>query len=278
MNYSNTQHSMPSDQELQYEACCIIFGSEMLSRDPATPPPSWLRDLLMSSEEITNQARIRPMKSAAKSRITHLKIHGKDSIFEACNMEAQLHEYVDMPKLLGLEVGDAELQSEACSIVRCMEALSPNPSETFVKLLTSLIYSSTHWLAPFRRRADLPLVEGSSAPALANDTEMQRISVDDPIMSSELPSDGLSTIDPVLLTSSNLCSAAAGGSTPGSGTSNGIESATPFFLTDHNNCYRRLARGLSRFVAITISTRNPNRHVPTDEELQHQARWIMFDE
>ncbi|KAK0640192.1 hypothetical protein DIS24_g9601 [Lasiodiplodia hormozganensis] len=158
MNYSITQHSLPSDQELQYEACCIIFGSEMLSRDPATPPSSWLRDLLMSSEEITNQARIRPMKSAAKSRFTHLKINGKDSIFEACNVEAQLREYADMPKLLGLDVGDDELQREACNIVR------------------------------------------------------------------------------------------------------------------------RLARELSWFVAITTSTRNPDSHVPTDEELQHQARWIMFDE
>lgn len=277
MNYSITQHSIPSDQELQYEACCIIFGSEMLSRDPATPPSSWLRDLLMSSEEITNQARIRPMKSAAKSRITHLKINGKDSIFEACNAEVQLREYVAMPKLLGLDVGDDELQREACNIIRCMEALSSNPSETFVRLLTGLIYSSTHWLAPFRRRVDLPLVEGLPAPALTDNTEIQRVPIDDPKMNSALPSDGLSSIDPAVLSRNDLCSIAAGGSTPGSGPSNSIESATPFFLTD-NNCYRRLARELSWFVAIATSTRNPNSHVPTDEELQHQARWIMFDE
>ncbi|GME48147.1 hypothetical protein BGZ63DRAFT_351527 [Neofusicoccum parvum] len=201
VNYFNAKHCRPSDQELQYEACCVIFGSDMLSQDPATPSPSWLRDLFMSSEEITKQARIRHMKSAAKSRITHLKIHGKDNIFEACNMEAQLHGYADTSKLLDLNVGDDELQREACSIVKCMEALSPDPSGTFVRLLTGLIYGSTLWLAPFRQRADL-------APA-------------------ECP---------------------------------------------------RVARELSRFVASTVSARNPNSHVPTDEELQHQARWIMFDD
>ncbi|GME39245.1 hypothetical protein F4810DRAFT_654606 [Neofusicoccum parvum] len=248
VNYFNAKHCRPSDQELQYEACCVIFGSDMLSQDPATPSPSWLRDLFMSSEEITKQARIRHMKSAAKSRITHLKIHGKDNIFEACNVEAQLHEYADTSKLLDLNVGDDELQHEACSIIKCMEALSPDPSGTFVRLLTGLIYGSTHWLAPFRQRADLAPAECSSVLELTDDAEMQRISIIAPT-----------------------------GSTPGSGTSNGVENAAPFFLTD-NNCYRRVARELSRFVASTVSARNPNSHVPTDEELQHQARWIMFDE
>lgn len=50
-----------------------------------------------------------------------------------------------------------------------------------------------------------------------------------------------------------------------------------FFLND-SNCYRRLARELGRWVAATMSPNNPNSHVPTDAELQHQARWILYDE
>lgn len=50
-----------------------------------------------------------------------------------------------------------------------------------------------------------------------------------------------------------------------------------FLLTDAN-CYRRLARELTRFVSSTMSPNNPNWHVPTDAEIQHQARWILFDE
>ncbi|CAK7227852.1 hypothetical protein SBRCBS47491_006709 [Sporothrix bragantina] len=52
---------------------------------------------------------------------------------------------------------------------------------------------------------------------------------------------------------------------------------TPFFLND-TNCYRRLARELTRFVNMVMSPNNPNSHVPTDEELQHQARWILYDD
>ncbi|CAK7563692.1 MAG: hypothetical protein SEPTF4163_001567 [Sporothrix epigloea] len=52
---------------------------------------------------------------------------------------------------------------------------------------------------------------------------------------------------------------------------------SPFFLND-TNCYRRLARELTRYVNILMSPNNPNSHVPTDAELQHQARWILYDD
>ncbi|KAJ4029378.1 hypothetical protein NW761_013983 [Fusarium oxysporum] len=50
-----------------------------------------------------------------------------------------------------------------------------------------------------------------------------------------------------------------------------------FFLTDAN-CYRRLFRELTRFVSSAMSPNNPNCHVPTDAEIQHQARCIIFDD
>jgi len=50
----------------------------------------------------------------------------------------------------------------------------------------------------------------------------------------------------------------------------------PLFFNDAN-CYRRLARELGRWVASVTSPNNPNCHVPTDEEIQHQARWILYD-
>ncbi|KAG7129640.1 Homeobox protein 4 like [Verticillium longisporum] len=34
---------------------------------------------------------------------------------------------------------------------------------------------------------------------------------------------------------------------------------------------------LTRFISSAISPRNPNRHVPTDLEIQNQARWILYD-
>lgn len=52
--------------------------------------------------------------------------------------------------------------------------------------------------------------------------------------------------------------------------------AIPF--PNDTNAYHRLARALSRYVKTTISLHNPFRHIPTDEELQHQARLILYDE
>jgi hypothetical protein len=49
-------------------------------------------------------------------------------------------------------------------------------------------------------------------------------------------------------------------------------------LPNDTNAYHRLARDLHRFVKTTISPYNPFQHIPTDEELQHQARFILYDE
>ncbi|KAI5457048.1 hypothetical protein BGZ63DRAFT_495245 [Mariannaea sp. PMI_226] len=49
------------------------------------------------------------------------------------------------------------------------------------------------------------------------------------------------------------------------------------FLTDAN-CYRRLETELTRFVRSSLSPNNPRQHIPTDEELQNQARWIIYDD
>lgn len=50
-----------------------------------------------------------------------------------------------------------------------------------------------------------------------------------------------------------------------------------YFLNDPS-FDRIVTRELARFVAATMSPHNPNQHVPTDEELRHQARWIMFED
>lgn len=224
----------------------------------------------MSSEDVTKHARIRPMKGAAKSRITTLRIHGKESNFEGCKMEAQLCDYVKIPKLLGLEVGDGELQCEALNIVRRMEACSPTLSEAFTHLLSELIYSSRHWLAPFRQRTNLSAVGGTKDINMNKRFELPRPRRRDLDRAVETPA------------ATALIVSAKQWSMPPNLADVNTESCnnswtTPVFADD-NNCYRRLTRELSRFVASTVSPHNPNSHIPTNEELQHQARWIMFDE
>ncbi|CAI6092886.1 unnamed protein product [Clonostachys chloroleuca] len=150
-NYTETTHCEPSTGILHYEACCIIFGAEILNQDSTSRPPSWLRDLLVSSEEITKKAKMRPMKSAARSRITPLKIHGKNHIFEDCKLEASLCEHVRELQEFDVDPDDSALQRQACTIIKDMSG----PSEVLSRLLINLLYGSTVWLAQFRFRVGL---------------------------------------------------------------------------------------------------------------------------
>jgi hypothetical protein len=128
---------------------------------------------------------------------------------------------------------------------------------------------------------------------LALDTAMLTLdSMDSCTLASSLPTATTATTAPAF--GAGLPSTAAGlspfGSSGGGATTTGMGGATtaqnpfpppvktgPFFFNDAN-CYRRLARELGRYAAATMSPNNPNYHVPTDQELQHQARWILYDE
>lgn len=262
------KHGIPSNKALQYEACCIIFGAEILYRQSTVPKPSWLRDLLMSSEEVTKEARIRPMRDAAKSRLTQLKIHGKEDIFEDCKLEGPLRQHVDIQQLLNFEVGYEELQREANNIVNQM----PNSSPMFINLLFDLIYSSTHWLVPFCIRANLDPAktlwhtDGSEAPGAWHGLDSPRTKSpaeqDTWVLDENTDSTAFKTPEIFL-------------STDGSGPN--VDMGPRAVSLNDTNVYRELTRELSRFVTRTMSPLNPNTHVPTDEELQYQARWIMYD-
>ncbi|KAE9579872.1 hypothetical protein CGMCC3_g4272 [Colletotrichum fructicola] len=182
-NYFEGKDSSPSDDELKYEGCSIIFGAEFFSSALGSSPPSWLRDIFMCSTEIATKARFRPMQQLAKLRLSQLRINGKMNIFEECQLESELRHYIGMHVTLGLALSDHEIQREACAILARVEESSNNPS----------------------RR-----------------------------------------VGPV----------------------------TPRVMAG----YRRLAKELSRFVASTMSPNNPNSHIPTDEEIRHQARWVLYDD
>ncbi|ESU18188.1 hypothetical protein FGSG_11416 [Fusarium graminearum PH-1] len=256
-NYVDTNHIIPSDETLHTEACSIIFGAEMSSSTPQAAS-SWLRDLIMGTEHITAKARMTPLKSAARSRFTELRIHSKKDIFENCNLENSLRQYVDMLKLLNLEIGDDELQREACSIVSHMTDASP----MFTNLLIVLINGSTQWLVPFRLRTGLPILETEINLRLdGRETEIRdATSLDLNILQHILAED----------TGHNTLGHAALALNPASSNQKVVS------LND-GNMYRGLTRDLTRYVARTISPLNPTSHVPTDEELQYQARWIMYD-
>lgn len=346
----------PNDAEMQLEACSILYGSEVQTKNfqrPRWEASSWLRDLVMSSEEISRSAALRPIRGQSDNRLTSLRINGKDSIFENCEFERQMQDFVKARQLLGLTAMDHELQVEACRIIGRMEEKSSNPVEDIANWLLRLIYDSPNWLQNFRQRAHLPrsedvgdvnlrskdpktidstihnysrlerelgeYLEGQRAAGIEpqdadlqrearviiydSDDEWNQTAADDkewlhrfrkrhprdhaattstssvsPINQRPSPSQNQTVtrdsqyLGPLLDDLPSCHDQQATNSALNSSIKTG-----PYFLND-TNCYRRLARGLSRFVASTMSPNNPNRHVPTDEEIRHQARWLIYDE
>ncbi|KAK6082530.1 C2H2 type zinc finger domain-containing protein [Seiridium cupressi] len=335
----------PTDDEIQQEACRIIFGAEVLSQNPAHLAPSWLRDLIKGRSDLTQSAMLQPIRKQSENRMYVLRVNGKDNIFENCEFETQLQDFVKARQLLGLTAMDHELQTEACKIIGRLEEKSTSPSEDVANWLLRLILSSTTWLGEFRKRAHLPRSEDivdvnvrGKDPLLIDstvhnysrldrelgeflqtrrsmgmepsDVDLQRqarliiydsdddwnqTAADDPSWLSQFKqryqtlttpvtastsSSSPSSHRPSLLSTLNSCAApsldpiiAPSGFTPPPRSLR----PGPYFLNDAN-CYQRLAKDLGRFAASAMSVHNPNCHIPTDEELQHQARWIVYDD
>ncbi|KAH7243119.1 hypothetical protein B0J15DRAFT_515840 [Fusarium solani] len=333
---------MPNNKRLQLEACRIIFASEVMF--PEENPDmhggfSWLRDLILSSLDITQQARFGPIRSRAESRLSVMKIKGKNALFETCPLESHLHAFVHAKRAAGvLVVQDHELQKEACRIITLMEDDMGSTPDFVANWLVTLISKSTDWLHDFRRRANLLLKDdlwssvpqsgSSSLPTwmtndrqvldlLSNDlgprnwanTGLLGLNNMDTGMDHGLPSGQTSSTDlvepwlghstapqtslrsaksplPAAPTSEWPVSTGSGESpgTPGTGPSEGDSSLRPawlktgIFILNDSNHHRWLKRELARWVTATMSPNNPNCHVPSDEELRHQARCLLFND
>ncbi|KAK2036611.1 hypothetical protein LZ31DRAFT_636497 [Colletotrichum somersetense] len=325
-NFFEENEAKPSDDDLVYEGCSIIFGSQLLSPDLTNTASSWLRDLFMSFTEIAEKARLRPMYQLAKLRMSQLQIKGKADIFEDCELESRLCRHIGEHVSLGLTPSDVDVKQEACSTLYRVESSSTNPSRRFAGFLARLIWESTDWITPLRQRAAHSFV--TSYPDFGPDQAAMAALNGDELdgFYGELAALGQLTGKSerlVALVSDNerptgevemagiLAPATypkpAGPDTPGShffnktpttpqdlylrletsktifvGSGSSLRwserprgKGMPFFLNDPNR-YARLARELSRFVASTMSPNNPNNHVPTDEEIQYQARWILY--
>ncbi|KAF5008044.1 hypothetical protein FDECE_5665 [Fusarium decemcellulare] len=325
VNYKEETGSMPSDKDLQLEACRIIFASEVMSMQGISAEPSWLRDLLMVSEEVSRQAQFAPLRRGAENKLCILKINGKDNLFDECSLELQLREFVKARRLLSRAVTDDELQNEACSIISRIEEASASPSDDIANWLVRLIMSSTAWLSAFRQRAELPQSPDSNAPTTHDGSTSPTIhgySRLEQILGKYMQDQRAIGIEPsdealgrearkILYESHNSYNHTAADNVNWLAAFRQRHSQSPeisteaqpeqlhnlsdqddrpaksprafeammkktFFLND-SNCYRLVAQELTRFVTSTMSPNNPNRHVPTDAELQYQARWILFD-
>lgn len=344
----DTAGRFPLSSELHLDACRIIFAAEI----PSYERPercSWLRDLIMSDEEIVTKARLSPFRSSTEGKLGFLGIIGKDSPFENCMLEAGLREFASSNNGNGLD--DFQLHQEACRMIQQQENISSRPPDIPASWLLALARSSTQWLQYFCHRVNLPLGDHIEIKSRENaqvdlagrllrncqdldeqlsqsfdefrqagvepdedvlqqelsrlinkfgDMEWRDAALQDPSFVSRfrrkhIPWSSGHTVMPTYGEHANRpeSSLAAIGMnemtrvTPGSGgvpvnacsssTTEPRSYAIKYFLNDPN--YDTwVIQELSRWVGATMSPHNPKQHTPDNEELQHQARWIMYDE
>ncbi|KAH7125203.1 hypothetical protein B0J11DRAFT_558673 [Dendryphion nanum] len=249
-DWYNKTCTLPTQNAMQLEACRIVIACEYKGGENVPPSlpikgTSWLRDLIMSSADITRKARSEPMELSNDGEISFLKIHGQHYLFEQCPLESQLRVFVEFEKLMNVHINDVLIQNEACEIIRRMEKDSPTPSESFTSCIITIMRSHTDWLSKFKERSGISMTDTTINLAT-----------------------GLS-----LGPSSNQNSPWLSSSS----------SSPPKFLDLANydledaNFYRGFERDLKRWVAATMCPQNPNFHIPSDAEIQHQARWIIYN-
>ncbi|KAJ4247792.1 hypothetical protein NW762_013001 [Fusarium torreyae] len=330
-NHNDTNGDLPSHTRLQLEACRIVFASEVTFPEPNPDSPgaaSWLRDLLLSSQDITQQARFGPIRSRTESRLTLQRIKGKNALFEACPLESRLQTFIcDQQAMRGRVANDRELQKEASRIIMQMENELGTRPDFIANWLVGFLNSSTNWLGDFRQRADLVYEQGawkapasnqqSYFPSLTEDQiDVQSHSASQQRLSEMLTARGNGgsveghdgSLDANTFWLSNnpgtnvdwSINAAAslgnfpslvstGRSVPGMPLrSSGVSAeestirpawlGTGIFVLNDTNHYPWFTRELKRWVKAAMSPNNPICHVPSDEELRHQARCLLYNE
>lgn len=248
------------DDELQEEACKIVGRVEEVCTHPSETVANWLLRMATSSTDWLASFRRRAHMPRSED-VQHKTVRSTDptsidsTIHSYSRLECELADYLKQQRSIGVEPEDEDLQKQARVIIY-----------EFDDGWNQTAADSVQWLESFRNRHP----EGATSPEDTN--------------SSTQPTTAYSS------------GAAVSHKSPSSPTSRRVApepihndfqhllnvnyaqtKALPFFLNDAN-CYRRLAKEMRRWVKSTMSPNNPNRHVPTDEELQYQARWILYDE
>ncbi|KAK7222828.1 hypothetical protein V2G26_010831 [Clonostachys chloroleuca] len=233
-----------SNEMLQEEACHIIRRMEKASILPCRYPADWLVRLVKSSTAWLSNFRQRahlPPYVDADAPVDLLQATvGNIDIYTG--LERYLGDYIDSQRAIGIEPSSRELERKAHSFIY-QDGLHHDKVD------------NSEWVANFKRRHD-QIHYGTTTLGTLN----PGLSLHEVVPPNEQ--------QPNLEIQPN----------DDSGSPGRFEDlmTNTFFLND-TDCYRRLAQELTRFVTSTMSPNNPNQNVPTDAEIQYQARWIMFD-
>jgi hypothetical protein len=165
-------------------------------------------------------------------------------------------------------------------IIRQMEAESITPSDMFANWIVKGIYSNSAWLFDFKKRAGI--FDSLDAPVDNSGMPYCQFFPEDPQHSPTFPL-GFNINE--MLPTTNSATALLAPLPPDENTIESTQNMTMFdmngrptvLLPDDVNFHRVFENDLRRWVAATMSPKNPRCHVPSDEEIQHQGRWIMYN-
>ncbi|KAI9167141.1 Homeobox protein 4 [Paramyrothecium foliicola] len=249
----NLFEQCPMEYQLQEfeEACRIVGRVEEMSTHPSGQVANWLLRLIATGtqwlEAFRRRAHLPRTEDVQDEVFRSTDPMSIDStIHSYSRLERELGDFLKSQRSQGIEPTDDDLQRQARIIIY-----------EFDDGWNQTAADNNTWLAEFRQRHP---AEGSVSPTDG--------SVELSLPQSHRSSGSDWSSVPQTTRSTNMSP---------ENDSTAISSMSPFFLNDAN-CYRRLAKELRRWVLATMSPNNPNRHVPTDAELQHQARWIIYDD
>lgn len=252
-----------TDSELQAEACMIVARMEESTSTPSEMVANLLIRLIKGSKTWLAPFRQRAHIPRSEDMVDEDRRpqdgNSLDStIHSYSRLETELAEYAREQMALGIRLYDADLQQKARFIIYgnndgWNQTAADNPE----------------WLSGFKKRLG-ETAAVTDPPAACVMSEMLTASPS-PTYAGSTQQLGLCHVtNPNALTGGSSGVRKVGcvgrGNRPGK-----------LFLNDMN-CYRRLEKELSRWVVGLMSPNNPNRHVPTDEEIRHQARWILYDD
>jgi hypothetical protein len=304
--------SPPTTAELQAEACRILTEAEQTSSFPCEPALTWFTHLITSSSDWLDDFRRRvnlPLKFDLSLGDTCLADGEHYDIYNSAHLEKGLILYVNSCTEMGVDPPtSADLQRQARLLVFGVDdpqysTLADDP--TWLDQFKRRYDHTTHAAEPRTDQLLIPEMQNmyaampssitdislSPSPPLPTDTTLHWDLSPSPSSGSSNPQAKETAYDPMASRVTEFVRLSLPHYTQNMDISNPTlnpnpQSASPdgykagprrYFFSDAN-CYRRLMFELSRFVASCISVNNPNPHVPSDEELQRQARWILYDD
>lgn len=277
----------PTDSELQVQACKILDDIEVNSNFKCKGAVSWFKYLVVSEPNWLAEFRRRAgLPRSSEMAVEHIRSTDDKtidySIHNFARLENDLKDYVRTQLAAGITPSDSDLQRKARLIIYKNDDPWNQTAADDPALLH--VFKRQNGLAPSADDGpDLPALQESAEFGLPSNTSSPRS------LHWDLESTGIGILPSPVSGSDIQFAPGAGASTPvfdqplhtlvqnqPSANQNPTQPLR-YFLNDAN-CYGRLVRELTRFVSSCMSPNNPNQHVPSDAEIQNQARWVIYDD